>query len=164
MARRRAGASPTSFNSRQHGRFGPRGARVLRSMTRLQNRLAGVSDSRGRIIAIFVGAVLLPSVALSVMSFNAVPKHRAYLKMSLLQQADQLLGYVEDNLEVATRKKALQAARAVGPERLLEGRPAEIRAALQAAGMGDVQFDTFRLEAWSSSRVAGVSPQRGKDI
>ncbi|HVO10433.1 MAG TPA: HAMP domain-containing sensor histidine kinase [Vicinamibacteria bacterium] len=128
-------------------------------MTGLQNRVAGVSNSRGRIVAIFVGAVLLPSVALSVMSFNAVPKHREYLKMSLLQQADQLLGYVEDSLEALTRKKALQAARAVGPERLLEGRPAEIRRALRASGMGDVQFDTFRLEAWSSSRLDGAAPR-----
>jgi signal transduction histidine kinase len=130
-------------------------------MTRLQNRLAGVSDSRGRIISLFLGAVLLPSIALSVMSFNAVPKHREYLKMSLLQQADQLLGFAEENLEAATRKKALQAARAVGPEQLLEGRPAEIRAALRAAGMGDVQFDAFRLEAWSSARVGGATPTRG---
>ena len=59
-------------------------------MSDLQNRLAGVSDSRGRIISIFLGAVLLPSIALSVMSFNAVPKQREYLKMSLLQQADQV--------------------------------------------------------------------------
>jgi signal transduction histidine kinase len=130
-------------------------------MSRLQNRLAGVSDSRGRIIGIFIGAVLLPSVALSVMSFNAVPKHREYLKMSLLQQADQLLGYIEENLEAAARKKALQAARTVGPERLLEGRPAEIRAALRAAGMGDVQFDSFRLEAWSSARIGGGSREHG---
>ena len=49
-------------------------------MTQLQNRLAGVSDSRGKIISIFVGAVLLPSVALSVLSFNAVPKHSEYLR------------------------------------------------------------------------------------
>src|SRR5512141_697874 len=95
-----------------HGAQSRRGARVPASMTQLQNRLAGVSDSRGRIISIFLGAVLLPSVALSVLSFNAVPKHSEYLKMSLLQQADQLLGYAEENLEAATRRKALKAARA----------------------------------------------------
>jgi signal transduction histidine kinase len=130
-------------------------------MGELQNRLAGVSDSRGRIIAIFLGAVLLPSVALSVMSFNAVPKHREYLKMSLLQQADQLLYYTEQNLEAATRRRALQAARAVGPERLLEGRPAQIRTALKQAGLADVEFDTFRLEAWSSTRLGEPRPSRG---
>src|SRR5512140_3322303 len=129
-------------------------------MKELQNRLAGVSDSRGRIIAIFLGAVLLPSVALSVLSFNAVPKHSEYLKMSLLQQADQLLGYAEENLEAATRRKALKAARAVGPERLLEGRPAEIRAALAQAGLGDVKFAPCRLEAWSSVRRGQPAPPR----
>ena len=122
-------------------------------MRKLQDRLAGVSDSRGRIVSIFIGAVLLPSIALSVVSFNAVPKQREYLKMSLLQQGDQLLGYVEQNLEAATRRKALEAARAVGPERMLEGRPSEIRDALREAGMADVEFDAFRLEAWSSARL-----------
>jgi signal transduction histidine kinase len=130
-------------------------------MGKLQNRLAGVSDSRGRIISIFIGAVLLPSVALSVVSFNAVPKQREYLKMSLLQQADQLLFYVEQNLESSTRRRALEAARAVGPERMLEGRPAEIRAALREAGMGGVKFETFRLEAWSSARLQQGGRGRG---
>ncbi len=91
-------------------------------MTDIQKRLAAVSDSRGRIVSIFVGAVLLPSIALSVLSFNAVPKHAENLKISLLRQAEQLLYYVEQDLEKAARKKALEAARAVGPEGLLEGR------------------------------------------
>jgi signal transduction histidine kinase len=120
-------------------------------MTDIQKRLAGVSDSRGRIVWIFVGAVLLPSIALSVLSFSAVPKQAENLKISLLRQAEQLLGYAEQDLEEATRKRALDAARAVGPERLLEGRPAEIRAALAEAGMADVEFESLRLEAWSKT-------------
>jgi signal transduction histidine kinase len=124
-------------------------------MADIQRRLAAVSDTRGRIVAIFVGAVLLPSIALSVLSFNAVPKHAENLKISLLRQAEQLLYFVEQDLELATRKRALEAARAVGPERLLEGRPAEVQAALAAAGMADVQFDSLRLEAWSKTRIAG---------
>jgi signal transduction histidine kinase len=123
-------------------------------MNDIQRRLAGVSESRGRIVWIFVGAVLLPSVALSVLSFNAVPKQAENLKISLLKQAEQLLYYAELDLEQSTRKKALEAARAVGPERLLEGRRAEVEAALAEAGMADVQFDSFRLEAWSKRRVA----------
>ena len=130
-------------------------------MTDIQKRLAAVSDSRGRIVSIFVGAVLLPSVALSVLSFNAVPKHAENLKISLLRQAEQLLYYVEQDLEKAARKKALEAARAVGPEGLLEGRPAEIRAALDQAGMKDVAFDSLRLEAWSQTRVPGGPPATG---
>jgi signal transduction histidine kinase len=133
-------------------------------MTDIRNRLAGVSDSRGRIVVIFLGAVLLPSIALSVMSFNAVPKASEYLKMSLLRQADQLLYYTEQNLEAATRRRALKAARAVGPERLLEGRRSEIRAALRHAGLGDVQFDTFRLEAWSSARLNEPGARRGAEM
>ncbi|HXK12394.1 MAG TPA: HAMP domain-containing sensor histidine kinase [Vicinamibacteria bacterium] len=123
-------------------------------MTDIQKRLAAVSDSRGRIVSIFVGAVLLPSIALSVLSFNAVPKHAENLKISLLKQADQLLYYAEQDLEQSTRRKALEVARAVGPERLLEGRKRDIDAALAEAGMGDVRFDSLRLEAWSKTRVA----------
>jgi len=123
-------------------------------MNDIQRRLSGVSESRGRIVWIFVGAVLLPSVALSVLSFNAVPKQAENLKISLLKQAEQLLYYAEQDLEQSTRKRALEAARAVGPERLLEGRRAEVEAALAEAGMADVRFDSFRLEAWSKTRVA----------
>ena len=85
-------------------------------MRDIHRRLAAVSDTRGRIVAIFVGAVLLPSIALSVLSFNAVPKHAENLKISLLRQSEQLLSFVEQDLETATRRKALEAARAVGPE------------------------------------------------
>ena len=130
-------------------------------MTDIQRRLAAVSDARGRIVAIFVGAVLLPSIALSVLSFNAVPKHAENLKASLLRQAEQLLYYAEQDLERSTRKKALEAARAVGPERLLDGRPREIRKALAEAGMGDVQFDSLRLEAWSKTRMGAGRGEAG---
>src|SRR4029450_1077745 len=92
-------------------------------MADITKRLAAAPDSRGRIVSIFVGAVLLPSIALSVVSFNAVPKQAENLKLSLLRQAEQLLYYVEEDLEQATRKKALEAARAVDTEVLLEGRP-----------------------------------------
>ena len=78
-------------------------------MADISRRLHAVSDSRGRIVSIFVGAVLLPSIALSVMSFNAVPKQAENLKLSLLRQAEQLLYYVEEDLEQATRRRALEA-------------------------------------------------------
>ncbi len=121
-------------------------------MADISKRLAAVSDSRGRIVSIFVGAVLLPSIALSVLSFNAVPKQAENLKLSLLRQAEQLLYYVEEDLEQATRRKALEAARAVDPELLLEGRPEPVRRALAEAGMAEVDFDSLRLEAWSRPR------------
>jgi signal transduction histidine kinase len=121
-------------------------------MADITKRLAA-PDSRGRIVSIFVGAVLLPSVALSVVSFNAVPKQAENLKLSLLRQAEQLLYYVEEDLEQATRKKALEAARAVDPEVLLEGRPEAVRRALAEAGLAQIGFDSLRLEAWSRTGV-----------
>ncbi len=127
-------------------------------MADITKRRSAVSDSRGRIVSIFVGAVLLPSIALSVLSFNAVPKQAENLKLSLLRQAEQLLYYVEEDLEQATRKKALEAARAVGPELLLEGRPELVRQALAEAGLAEVSFDSLRLEAWS--HTGSVSPDR----
>jgi signal transduction histidine kinase len=127
----------------------------------IHRRLAAVSDTRGRIVAIFVGAVLLPSIALSVLSFNAVPKHAENLKISLLKQSEQLLSFVEQDLETATRRKALEAARAVGPELMLEGRPAQVAAALAGAGLADVEFDSLRLEAWSKTRGAAGPAEPG---
>ncbi len=121
-------------------------------MADTSRRLSAVSDSRGRIVSIFVGAVLLPSIALSVLSFNAVPKQAENLKLSLLRQAEQLLYYVEEDLEQATRRRALEAARAVDPELLLEGRPEAVRRALAKAGMAAVAFDSLRLEAWSQPK------------
>jgi len=124
-------------------------------MADIESRLAAPADSRGRIVSIFVGAVLLPSVALSVLSFNSIPKHAENLKISLKRQADKILYYVEQDLETAARARALEAARAVGMEPLLEGRPKVIRAALDQAGLDEMRFDTLRLEAWSPAGGAG---------
>ena len=118
-------------------------------MPDLDTRLAAPSDARGRLISIFVGAVLLPSIALSVLSFHAVPKHKESLKIGLVKQAEKILQYIEKDLETTARARALEAARAVGTERLLEGRPEVIRVALDRAGLRERQFDTLRLEAWS---------------
>jgi signal transduction histidine kinase len=132
-------------------------------MPELERRLSAPTDPRGRLISIFVGAVLLPSVALSALSFNAVPKFAENLKIGLYKDAEKLLGYVEKDLEMTARKRALEAARAVGTERLLEGRPQVIRAALDGAGLQDTRFDTLRLEAWSpapglKAALAGPKP------
>ena len=111
-------------------------------------------------MSIFVGAVLLPSIALSVLSFNAVPKQAENLKLSLLRQAEQLLYYVEEDLEQATRRRALEAARAVDPELLLEGRQEAVREALGKAGLAHVSFDSLRLEAWSHTKGPRDSQDR----
>jgi signal transduction histidine kinase len=133
-------------------------------MADISMRLAAAPDSRGRIVSIFVGAVLLPSIALSVVSFNAVPKQAENLKLSLLRQAEQLLGYVEEDLEQQARKRALEAARAVDPEVLLEGRPQAVRKALAKAGLSKIGFDSLRLEAWSSTSNAPDADRTGAEL
>jgi signal transduction histidine kinase len=109
----------------------------------------GPAESKGRIVSIFVGAVLLPSVALSVLSFHTVPKQAESQRIILTKQADRTLAYLERDLEVAARTRAHEAARTVGPERLLDGRPEMIRAALGEAGIDKAAFETLRLEAAS---------------
>lgn len=114
-------------------------------------------DPKGRLVSIFVGAVLLPSVALSVLSFHAIPKQAEATRITLLKRADRVLYYIEEDLERTARSKALEAAKAVGAERLLEGRREAIRAALRDAGMGEDAFDTLRLEPSSPlSRISAV--------
>jgi signal transduction histidine kinase len=115
------------------------------------------SDPRGRLVPVFLGAVLLPSIALSVLSFHAVPKHAEVLKLGLLKQADRMLGYLEKDLETAARKRALEAARRVGPEPLLEGTPETVRMALESAGFPGAVFESLRLEA-RSPLAAGLRP------
>jgi len=132
----------------------------------LEQRLAAPTDPRGRLISIFVGAVLLPSVALSALSFHAVPKYAENMKIQLYKSAEKVLGYVEKDLEMSARKRALEAARAVGTERLLEGRPQLIRAALDGAGLQDTHFETLRLEAWSpvTGLKAALAGPRADDV
>jgi signal transduction histidine kinase len=124
-------------------------------MSDIEKRLAAPSDSRGRVVSIFVGAVLLPSIALSVLSFSGVSNYKKNLKVSLNEQAKKILYYVEQDLETAARARALEAARLVGPELLLEGRPKMVQAALRKGGLEDVKFDSLRLEAWSPVREGG---------
>jgi signal transduction histidine kinase len=118
-------------------------------------RVSAPSDPRGRIVSIFVGAVLLPSVALSVLTFNSVPKHAENLREGMLKRARQILYYIEKDLEIAARGHALEAARAVGIESFVEGRPGEVRRALQKKGYGDETFVSLRLEAVSP--ISGLS-------
>lgn len=136
-----------------------------REMKSPSHMVAAPSDGKGRLVSIFVGAVLLPSVALSVVSFNSVPKHAESLKIGLEKQAEKVLLYIEKDLETAARAKALQAARVAGSELLLEGREKPIRVALERGGVPGDAFDSLRLEA--SSPIAGLSEvfeTRGRDV
>jgi signal transduction histidine kinase len=118
-------------------------------MPSVERMVALTSDPRGRVVSIFVGAVLLPSIALSFLSFHAVPQLSEHTKSSLVKNAEKALYYVEKDLETKARAEALAAARAVGPEALVDGRPAVVRAALAKAGLPEDMFDSLRLEGSS---------------
>ncbi|HEY5907646.1 MAG TPA: HAMP domain-containing sensor histidine kinase [Vicinamibacteria bacterium] len=114
------------------------------------------SDPRGRIISIFVGAVLLPSIALSFLSFQSVPKVSESTALAMVRQADKALYWVERDLETKARAHALSAARAIGPEALVDGREEVVRKAMAKAGLPEDMFDTLRLEGASPSKVVAA--------
>ena len=78
---------------------------------KLRLRLASAPDTKGRLISLFVGAVLLPSVALSVLSFAAVPRQAEAQRMEQYRRAEKLLYYVEQDLARVARDRALEAAK-----------------------------------------------------
>ena len=51
--------------------------------------VSAASDSKGRLIAIFAGAVILPSIALSVLSFDSIPKWVEAQKITSFKVADK---------------------------------------------------------------------------
>jgi signal transduction histidine kinase len=121
-------------------------------MSEVSRLVSSPQDPKGRLISIFAGAVLLPSLALSVMSLNAVPKQAEAMKYELTKSAEKVLGYIEKDLETIARNKALEAARAVGPNKLLDGRIEVTRPALKEAGLRPDIFDSLRLEASSVAK------------
>ena len=124
-------------------------------------KLAVPSDPKGRMVSIFVGAVLVPSIALSVFSFDAVPKHAENFKIVLRKRAENVLFYIDKDLEMMARTRALTAARSVGPEKLLEGHGAAIRHALLKKGIDEGVFETIRLEASSPVMPLPRAPPDG---
>ena len=123
-------------------------------MPQSPNDAAHHHDAKGRIIAIFVGAVLLPSLALSYVSIALVPKLATQTRMSEIKRAERALYYIEKDLQHAAEKKALEAAQVVGTDRLLDGRHEVIQAALRDAGMDHDVFETLHLEATAYRRGA----------
>jgi len=106
-------------------------------------------DGKGRLISIFVGAVLLPSLALSYVSIEFVPALAEGRKARAYKDAERTLFYVEKDLVMSAQAQALDAARAVGAERLLDGRPEVIAPALRDAGLDPGMFTSLRLEGSS---------------
>jgi signal transduction histidine kinase len=129
-------------------------------MADVKKLLAAPDEPKGRLIAIFVGAVLLPSLALSYVAMDFVHKLASSKKATEIKQATGILYYIEKELAETAQKKAVEAARALDPEILLEGRPAVIDAALHKQGVGAGLFETLRLEA-SSPRMVVRTLRRG---
>ena len=115
-------------------------------------RVTAPHDPKGRLISIFVGAVLLPSLALSYVSIEFVPQLAKANKEMGFKRAANTLADIEKDLARAAQAKALEAAQAVGWERLLDGREHVIAVALESAGLDGHIFDTLHLEGASSPR------------
>jgi signal transduction histidine kinase len=116
------------------------------------SKVAAPEDGKGRLISIFVGAVLLPSLALSYVSIHFVPDLARGRKANLYRGAEKTLYYMEKDLAQTAQSKALEAARAIGAERLYDGRPHVVQAALKEAGLDPEMFSTLRLEGASPGR------------
>jgi len=117
-------------------------------------------DPRGRLVSIIVGAVLLPSLALSVALFYLIPAHAKGMQLEQERQAEKFLSWIEKDLEKAARIKAVEAARILGPELLLEGRGKAIKVALKEAGFGRQVFESIHLEV-SSPRSGMLEIDKG---
>jgi signal transduction histidine kinase len=122
----------------------------------IRRRLAAPHDPRGRLISIFVGAVLLPSLALSYVSLNFVPRLAEGTRLYEQKRAERILFYLGEDLQQTAQVGALEAARVVGTEKLLDGRPEEIAASLEAANIPPNRFDSLHLEASSPRRASGI--------
>jgi signal transduction histidine kinase len=122
-------------------------------MTDARKLVSAPDDPKGRLISIFVGAVLLPSLALSFVAMDFVHKLASARKAIAVMQAPGILYYIEKELAQIAQNKALEAARTLDPEALLEGRPAAIDAALRKQGLGAGVFETLRLEATSPRMI-----------
>ncbi|HUG53618.1 MAG TPA: hypothetical protein VMR21_08450, partial [Vicinamibacteria bacterium] len=122
--------------------------------------ISAPQDGKGRLISIFVGAVLMPSLALSYVSIDFVPELAKGRQALAIKQAERALYYIEKDLAQIAQTQALEAARAVGAERLLEGRMEAITQALREAGLEPGMFKSLRLEGSSPGRVL---PRKGRE-
>jgi signal transduction histidine kinase len=115
-------------------------------------QVAVPSEGKGRIVSIFVGAVLLPSLALSYVSIQYLPELATNRKVLGKEQARKTLLYIEKDLAQTAQMRALEAARTLGTDRVLDGRLETIGPALREAGLDPGMFTSIHLE--------GASPRR----
>lgn len=111
-------------------------------------------DGKSRLVSIFVGAVLLPSIALSYVSVRFARELTETRIHTDHRRAEKTLYYIERDLVQSAHAKALEAARAVGTETLLDGRLQAVRQALAGSGLDESMFEALHLEA-PSIRIAG---------
>src|SRR5690348_2102797 len=95
------------------------------------------------------GVVLLPSLALSVLSFRLITRLSAAERLNLMHDADGRRWYLEQQLGQALRLQALEAARLVGPKLLASTEPDKIRERLARYHI-DGWFDTLHLDVSST--------------
>ena len=107
-------------------------------------------DPKQRLISIFIGAVLLPSLALSYVAIDFVQRLAASRKASEVKRAEAEIYYIDKELSGTAQARAREAARVVGTETLVDGRPEVVRAALAAHGENDVKFESLHLEGPAS--------------
>jgi signal transduction histidine kinase len=110
-------------------------------------------DPKHRLISLFLGAVLLPSLALSYVAFDFVQKLAKERKKSEVKNAENTLYWVEKELKLTAQARAKDAGRVVGSEGLVDGRKEVIQAALRAAGMPDDIFESLHLEGPASRLI-----------
>jgi signal transduction histidine kinase len=110
-------------------------------------------DPKHRLISIFVGAVLLPSIALSYVATDFVRRLASSRKESEIKWAKERLYTIEKALTDAAQERAKEAASVIGTQRLVDGRPEVVRAALMEAGMSEVVFESLRLEGPASRLI-----------
>jgi signal transduction histidine kinase len=123
-------------------------------VTRSYERLFASRDARGGLILLLAGVVLLPSLALSVLSFRFITRLAAAERLNLLHDADGRRWYLEQQLGQALRLQALEAARLVGPRVLASGPPERIHDQLSQFGV-DAWFDTLHLDVSSVEATTG---------
>ena len=137
-------------------------------MSDLRRLVSGPDDPKARMISIFVGAVLLPSLALSYVSMRFAKELAANEEAFRFKRAERTLSYIDKDLTQMAREKALEAARLLGPDVLLDGRPAVIRAALREQGLGERMFESLHVEGslprWLVKKKGAAPIGRSQDL
>ena len=95
---------------------------------------------------------MLPSIALSVLTFDSVPRQAEAMKITMFKRAEKSLYYIEKDLQEAARAKVLEVARKIGPDTLLEAHPWRVSRSLRQAGFSPDMFESLHLEGASKHK------------